>query len=207
MYHFTDNKNMLKYLAFSVFVLAFILVPLTLPAQETFDFFIPEPQRPGLAPENPDPVSGQFRGYMLGMSLDNLKSALIEDQLFRFRGDRDVSFLPIREETLVETTGASFIRRAHFQLNDEAVYIMSFSLDTRLIDHYSVFTTFIRRYGEPILLNPSEAVWENDEVRVSIERPLTVKYIDTVVFSRLTEESRAIESREMLRREEFLADF
>ena len=198
---------MLKYLAFFLFSLAFIFFPMALPAQESFDFFIPEPQRPGLAPENPDPISGNFRAYKLGMPLDDLKSALLEDRIFRFRGDRDVSFLPIREETLVETTGTSFIRRAHFQLTDEAVYIMSFSMDTRLIDHYSVFTTFVRRYGEPIILNPSEAVWENDEVRVSIERPLTVKYIDTVVFDRLNEESRAIESMESIRREEFLADF
>ena len=84
---------------------------------------------------------------------------------------------------------------------------MSFSLDTRLIDHYSVFTAFIRRYGEPVSLDPREAVWENEEIRVSIERPLTVKYIDTIVFDRLNEESRVIESREMQRREEFLADF
>ena len=196
---------MLKYI--SLFLLCLALAPLSLKAQEELEFFIPGPERQSLAPENPEPLSRQFRELHLGMGLDNLKSALMEDQLFRFRGDRDVSFLPIREETLVETTGSSFIRRAHFQLADEAVYIMSFSLDTRLIDHYSVFTSFVRKYGEPLVLSPGEAVWETDEIRVSIERPLTVKYIDRTVFNRLTEESRANESRELLRREEFLADF
>ena len=141
------------------------------------------------------------------MGLEDLKTALIDDQLFHFRGDRDVSFLPIREETLVETTGSSFIRRAHFQLTDDEVYIMSFALNTGLIDHYSIFTTFLSRYGEPVILNPHEAIWETDEIRVSIERPLTVKYLDRIVFERLTEESRTRESLEMLRREEFLADF
>jgi hypothetical protein len=141
------------------------------------------------------------------LGLDDLKAALIRDNLFHFRGDRDVSFLPIREQTLVETTGSSFIRRAYFQLSGEIVYIMSFTLDTRLVDHYSVFTSFVRRYGEPVSLSPGEAVWESEETRVSIERPLTIKYIDRTVFDRLIEESRNLENRQLLRREEFLAEF
>ena len=158
--------------------------------------------------EYPQPIPRQFRELYLNMTLDDLKSALIKDGHFRFRGDRDVSLLPIRNETLVETTGLSYIRRAFFQLSKEgAVFIMAFSLDTRLMDHYSVFTTFVKKYGQPVSLSPSEAVWENDETRVSIERPLTVKYIDKTEFDRLREESKTEGHWELLSREEFLADF
>ena len=191
-----------------VFLLFLLLFPfISAYAQETFEFPIPEPERRSLAPENPEEVPRQFRSLSLGLSLEDLKLALAADRLFLFRGDRDVSFLPVREETLVETTGSSFIRRAYFQLSDGAVYIMSFSLDTKLLDHYSIFTSFVKKYGEPLELNPMEAVWESEETRVSIERPLTIKYIDKTVFNRLVENSRTAESREMRRREEFLADF
>jgi hypothetical protein len=192
-----------------VFLLLFIFLICFIPvfAQETMEFFIPEPERRSLAPEFPEEVPREFRGISLGMGLDELKSALTGDALFSFRGDRDVSFLPVREETMVETTGLSYIRRAHFQLTQGAVYIMSFSLDTRQIDHYSVFTSFVRKYGEPVVLSPGEAVWESNDTRVSIERPLTVKYIDKTAFGRLLEESRARDSLEILRRENFLADF
>jgi hypothetical protein len=176
-------------------------------AQETFVYTIPQPVRASLAPENPEEAPRKYRELYLGMSLEDLKTALVRDSLFRYRGDRDVSFIPIREETLVETTGTSFIRRAYFQLVDEAVYIMSFSMDTRFMDHYSVFTSFVKKYGEPISLSPVEAVWESETTRVSIERPLTVKYIDKLEFNRLIEESRDLENRQILRREEFLADF
>ena len=201
-----DNEVMKSQMFFLLCI--FLLLPV-LPAhtQETIEHFIPGPTRPSLAPENPEPVPRQFRSLSLGLGLDDLKSALIRDDLFLFRGDRDVSFLPIREETLVETTGLSFIRRAYFQLSEGQVYIMSFSLNTRIIDHYSVFTSFVRRYGEPVSLNPREAVWESDETRVVIERPLTIKYIDMTVFNRLIAQSRTLESRQLLRREEFLADF
>ena len=175
--------------------------------REQFSFLIPEPPRRSIAPEFPDEVPRQFRDLYLGMSLGELKFELARDGYFAFRGDRDVSFLPVREETLVETTGVSYISRANFHLINGEVYIMAFALNTRLMDHYSVFTAFVRRYGEPDYLSPREAVWETDETRVSIERPLTVKYIDKIVFDRLIEESRVRGGLELLRREEFLDNF
>jgi len=162
---------------------------------------------PAQAQDKIEPAPRQFRGLSLGMALDDLKAALAKDDLFSFRGDRDVSFLPIREQTLVETTGLSYIRRAYFQLADGAVFIMSFTLDTRLMDHYSVFTSFVKKYGPPVSLSPGESVWETDDTRVSIERPLTVKYIDKKVFNRLIADSKDLENRELLRREDFLDNF
>jgi hypothetical protein len=141
------------------------------------------------------------------MGLDALKGALQKDGLFQFRGDRDVSFLPLKEQNLVETTGFSFVRRAFFQLHGGAVFIMALSLDPALIDHYSVFTTFVSKYGEPVRLDPKQAVWENEETRVSIERPLTVKYIDMRVFKELVEESKVEESGQLFLRRELLNDF
>ena len=149
----------------------------------------------------------QFREIVLGMSLENLKDELIKDNLFNFRGDRDVSFIPIREESLVETTGSTFIRRAFFQLRDGGLFIMAFSLNTRMIDHYSVFTDLVEKYGQPSYLDPKEAVWENDETRIALERPLTVKYIDKTVFNELINESNLIQSRRIKDRQDFLDEF
>lgn len=198
---------MMKNPVFLLFIISLLFPFFNVHAQETFDYMIPGPARRSLAPENPEAIPRQFRAFSLGLALGELKTALIRDELFHFRGDRDVSFLPVREETLVETTGLSFIRRAYFQLADGTVYIMSFSLDTKQMDHYSVFTAFVKKYGEPNSLSPGEAVWESDETRVSIERPLTIKYLDKTVFNRLVEESKTAEKYELLRREEFLEGF
>jgi hypothetical protein len=156
-----------------------------------------------------------FRGIFLGIGLEQLKEAIRGDRIFNFREDRDVSFLPSdQEQTLVETQGFGFIRRAFFQLRQGEVFIMSFTLDTSLVDHYSVFTAFVNRYGEPASLNPREAVWETDTTRVSIERPLTVKYIDKHTFDRLKLSPEEIPAgpsangaRELLNRNEFLEGF
>jgi len=195
----------MRVLLILVHVCIFVSFPLL--AQNTSEYFIPGPVKPPMAPANPEAPPRQFRGLSLGMSLDDLKSALAKDGLFNFRGDRDVSLLPVREQTLVETTGPSYIRRAYFQLADGKVFIMAFSLDTRIMDHYSVYTTFVKKYGEPAALSPGEAVWETADTRVSIERPLSVKYIDKKVFDSLIQKSKAGEDYELMLREEFLGDF
>ncbi|MDR3167171.1 MAG: hypothetical protein LBT93_04435 [Treponema sp.] len=148
-----------------------------------------------------------FRGISLGMDLEGLKKALEQDGLFHFRGDRDVSFLPATEQSLIETTGFSFIRRAFFQLREGQLFIMAFSLDPALIDHYSVFTGLVKKYGPPHSLDPGQAVWESEDTRLSIERPLTVKYIDKRIFTEIMGESAAKESAEVFLREEFLNGF
>jgi hypothetical protein len=150
-----------------------------------------------------------YRGISLGMSLADLKSALQKEPLLQFRGDRDVSFLPTsaRSQNLIETTGPSFIRRAFFQLHDGKLFIMGFALHAGLLDHYSIFTGLVRKYGEPSYLDPKQAVWEAGDTRISLERPLTVKYIDMRVFNELAGESALNESAETKRRQDFLNEF
>ena len=84
---------------------------------------------------------------------------------------------------------------------------MAFSLNTEVIDHYSIFTQFVQKYGQPSYLDPSVAVWETDDIRVAIERPLTVKYIDRVVFKDIVNESGLIESGHVKLRQDFINEF
>ncbi len=155
----------------------------------------------------PKPVPDSFRGYKLGMPVEALKKALADDDLFVFRGDRDVSLLPMSDQVLIETTGLSFVKRAFFQLRDGKLFMMAFTLNTDKVDHYSVFTALVADYGEPATLNPQEAVWISDAVRLSVERPLTVKYIDRAVFDGLARDSAVKESKEFKLRKEFIDEF
>jgi hypothetical protein len=183
-----------------------LFFPLFLPAQTEARAGTPPEGSSGAASSDAELPSG-FREFSLGMEIDALKAGLHKDALFNFREDRDVSFLPNRDQSLIETTGFSFIRRAFFQLRNGKLFIMAFNLDTSLVDHYSVYTSFVKKYGEPVSLNPREAVWESDGVRLAIERPLTVKYIDKQVFNEVIAESETTESAEIVRRQEFLDDF
>jgi hypothetical protein len=84
---------------------------------------------------------------------------------------------------------------------------MAFTLNTAMIDHYSVFTELVAKYGQPTYLDPKEAVWETEETRIAVERPLTVKYIDKKVFDEIINESSVIQSHRVQQRQDFLDEF
>jgi len=192
----------MKRTACFLYLLSLFLIPLyPVYAQEV------EEQAQLFSEETEEGLPRSFRNLSLGMDLESLKNELNADELFNFRGDRDVSLLPVDEQSLIECSGFSFIRRAFFQLKDDRVFIMSFTMDTDRIDHYSVFMQFVGKYGDPASLDPQKAVWISDTTRISLERPLTVKYIDLPVFTEIIGESQTEQSREAELREQFIHEF
>jgi hypothetical protein len=156
---------------------------------------------------SPAPLPRGFRGISLGMNIDDLKKALMADPLFGYRGDPDVSLLPRSHQYLIECEGASYIHQAYFQFANERLLTMIFVLDPEKLDHYSLFSALSAKYGQPASLSPQESVWQSDSVRLSLERPLTVKYIDEAAFMTLVGKSGAPSDLENLSREKFIEQF
>ncbi|MDE7140990.1 MAG: hypothetical protein K2O09_09615 [Treponemataceae bacterium] len=130
-------------------------------------------------------------GIALGMSLDEVKAALKKNHEFGYRGDRDVSFSPPRDgrkQPLIETDGRfasfSYFERCWFQFDEEnKLYIITVNLNQEKIDHYSIFKTLCEKYGKPDQLSPRKSQWSDENVLMSVERPLSLKYIDAKTFN------------------------
>lgn len=152
-------------------------------------------------------VPRSFRGIELGMSMDEVQAALAADGIFVYRGAPDVSLLPRPDESLIEVAGMSFVRRAFFQFYEGKLFVMIFALNEKEMDHYSVFTSLSTKYGKPDSLSPSESVWVDEATRMSVERPLAVKYIDMAVFDELKAKGQAQKSYEEILRADFLGGF
>ncbi len=169
----------------------------------------------GQATGTPDPLEPAdisegpmgFRGFKLGMTVDQVKSLLLEDLYFDYRGEPDVSFMPETTQVLIECEGFSFIDRAYFQFNDGKLYILILVLNEDKVDHYSLFTTLIEKYGDFTSLDPLKVEWQLEKIRLFLERPLSVKYVDIEVFNRITEQGEADEQERDLSRQQFLDQF
>ena len=166
----------------------------------------PGPGQPATAADSVQPPEG-FRSIQLGMELEQVKQLLIEDPLFDYRGDPDISFLPLPPQTLIETSGSSFIRRAYFQFEEDLLYIIILSMDPDRLDYYTLYSTLSGKYGPPTSLDPTEAVWQFEGLRLSLERPLNVKYIDSTVFEALKEEGQVQEDLWEISKDNFLQQF
>lgn len=123
----------------------------------------------------------------LGMSVDSAKDALKGDGQFGYRGDRDVTLSPKDHETVIETdpttfAAYSFFERCWFQFSNEKLSVITLNMNSEMIDHYSIFSELCEKYGNPDEISPKKAVWKSDDVTLSLEKPLTLKYVDAKVF-------------------------
>ncbi len=154
-----------------------------------------------------EPLPSSYRNIQLGASLETVKTELQNDPVFGYRGEKDVSLLLTKNTSLIETCGSFFIARAWFQFYNENLYTMIFKLNTDAIDYYSVYSQFCEKYGEPVSLNPKRSIWENETIRLVIERPLTVKYIDLTVFNEILDTSRTKKTKTETNRKNFIESF
>ena len=161
-------------------------------------------QDQGDPPEN---LPRGFHGIELGMELEQVKELLLKDELFYYRGDPDVSFLPMPKQTLIECPGNTYISRAYFQFDQKKLFIMILSLNIKEVDYFSMFTALSEKYGSPTYLDPSAAVWNSEQIRLSLEKPLSVKYIHLPVFNQLRNQGKAEEGTLEYYRKEFLKEF
>lgn len=152
-------------------------------------------------------IPREFSGISLGMNMEEVQNLLKGNGLFWYRGEADVSLLPRPNETLIEVTGLSYIKRAFFQFYEGKLFIMIFIMNDKMIDHYTIFTNFQTKYGKFTSFSPSEIIWQDENTRVSIERPLAVKYIDLAVFNQLVMQGQQLESYEKMLLDDFLNQF
>ncbi|HOX31975.1 MAG TPA: hypothetical protein PLB91_06565 [Spirochaetales bacterium] len=149
-------------------------------------------------------VPSSFRGIELGMERDEVIAALKKDPVYAFRGPEDVSLLPSPNQSLIDVSGLSFVKRAFFQFYEGKLWAIIVQLNPDKIDHYSVYTSLSAKYGEPGLLDPKESRWEDGSTRLSLERPLSLRYLDMKAYAKLRELSAARESADELDRKDFL---
>lgn len=137
-----------------------------------------------------EPVPDGYSNIKLGMSLDTAKIELQKNSDFGYHGDRDVSLVPGSNRILIETDatkglGSNFLNKCWFQFSDETLYIITINVNPEKMDYYSIFTTLTEKYGEPTSLNSTSATWKDDSYTMSLEKPLTLKYIDNKKFDSL----------------------
>ena len=150
-----------------------------------------------------------YKNITLGMSLVETKENLIKDSDFGYHGDRDVSLIPHSSKTLIETDaqsglGSNFLTRCWFQFSFDELYIITINVNPERMDYYSIFTKLKEKYGEPTSLDPQSATWKDDEVTMSLEKPLTLKYIDNKIFEQTQNYSNIQASPTEITREMFL---
>ncbi len=148
-----------------------------------------------------------FREIVIGITLDQAKEIIPADGNFNYRGDPDVSMLLVENTSIIETKGYNYILNGYFQFYNEILYSITLILDTKKIDYYTIFTQFINKYGKYDSLNPDVVIWENDNVRISLEKPLTLKYVGKDIYQEIIDGDVTEKAIQDQLKEDFINEF
>ena len=149
-------------------------------------------------------ISG-FGAIPLGAPRATLERLVEESAQFIYE-QTEYSRLPNSDLQLIQVAGREYIAAAHFQLSGDAVVAIVLDLNEERIDHYTIYTHLVSKYGEPQQFGPRMARWESDGASLILERPLTIKYLDQTYFDRLLNISNELDSAQQSSRARFLDD-
>lgn len=150
------------------------------------------------------PISRGYDTIKLGMAYQASYDALMASSSLDYRGTPDVSMSPGREEKIIETRGGRFIRRGIFQFRNDKLFTIILELNPEQLDYFTLYSTFTERYGEAAFLSPQECRWEDGSVRLVLEKPLTLKYLDIAVLDALHQEAGIEQSGQERSRANFI---
>ncbi len=139
--------------------------------------------------------------------MEELRERLEGNSNFIYRGGPDVSLRPSDQERSIETEGRGYMERGAFHFDEGILYIITLFLNRERLDYFTLYRTLEGKYGSPEALTPERALWENEETRITLERPLTVKYLDIPRFQARIEEGTMEESLRIQARNIFLDQF
>lgn len=157
-----------------------------------------------LLPATVGALPDAFEGIRLGSSQFEVEDALQSSVFFYYRGAPDVTLRPGTTDLIYEVEGLAHIRDGLFQFRDGSLFSITIRLRERSLDFYSVYTTLREKYGEPTDVHPQRIRWEDELVRMDLERPLTLRYVDREAFEQMLRDAEIIDDYDEVTRDAFL---
>lgn len=155
----------------------------------------------------PAPLPNGFEKMTLGMSMADLKKVLEGSPYLTWRGDPDVSLLNKPDTSLIDVAGSLYFKRALFQFYKDKLFIITLYFNDREFDYAGLYAQLTKKYGPHKTMDPSIARWDNGTVRMSLEKPLAIRYVDAKIFDELQKGAVAQESLLKITRDKFIESF
>jgi len=133
-------------------------------------------------------LSDGYKDFKLGMSMEQVKSILEKSPDFNSRKNEVLSMRLEPDTEIISTEGYGYILTGYFHFYHDALYQILLKLSETRIGYYYILKNFTDRFGKPKIFTPKKATWENDKIRITLEKPCTLKYIYLPVWNGLTKE-------------------
>ena len=152
--------------------------------------------------ESPFPLG--FLSIKLNMNKENVIVRLSKESIFDTSDQEKLSFRNEPDKEILKIRGINFIKMAYFHFYNDILFQITLDLDMNKISYYDVLIKLQNKYGKPIKFTPETANWENNTIKLSLQRPVILKYISINISKELLEESKESSNFYKISREKFL---
>lgn len=151
-----------------------------------------------------EPLSDGYKDIKLGMSKENVQSILEKSIEFNFKREEILTFRLEPDTEIISTEGLNYIINAYFHFSHDKLFQIILKLDESKIGYYYLLKKFTERFGKSTELSPARSIWDNDKIRLIIEKPCTVKYIYLPIWNGLLKSDNTSDNLIDLNREKFI---
>ncbi len=149
-------------------------------------------------------LSDGYQGIKLGMKKDQVMNIINNSPDFNPLKDEILTVRLEPDTEIITTEGTGFIELAYFHFHNEDLFQILFKISQDKIGYYTLLKNLTARFGNPKKLNPKKAYWENDRVKIVIEKPCTLKYQFLPVWNTLITKDNSSDTLNKIIRDEFL---
>jgi hypothetical protein len=134
------------------------------------------------------PLSDGYKDIKLGMTQAQVKGILDKSVDFSINKEEILTMRLEPDTEIISTEGLGFIISGYFHFSHDQLFQILLKLSETKIGYYYILNKFTNSFGKPNKLDPEKATWENDKIRITLEKPCTLKYIYLPVWNGLVKE-------------------
>jgi hypothetical protein len=138
-------------------------------------------------------LSDGYRGVILGMDLSKAREILKKDRLLEIDVRSDFGDLDEEPYHVLKARNVPYIKSIYYQFGTTAsvkrkLFAIIIHFNHRYNDFYRLLNKMKKKYGEPDLHTPTSASWYNSKIKIILNSPSTVKYIEIELYRKMQSE-------------------
>ena len=130
-------------------------------------------------------LSDGYKEIKLGMKQEEVRNILKNSIDFNLKREEVLTIRLEPDTEIISTEGIGFINFGYFHFNSDRLFQIFIKLDEKRLGYYFLLKRLFSRFGAPAKFSPKKSIWENEKVRIIIEKPCTIKYIYLPVWNDL----------------------
>lgn len=126
------------------------------------------------------PITG-FKNITLGATRADTINAILSDNTMTLPKQYMTGTVDLNAEesaTFIALEENKFYKSGYFIFKDDALYSITINFQPNQVDFLELLSALNAKYGKGAFLNADTVAWQNGDIRIILERPSVVKYID-----------------------------